>query len=157
MLKQYKVYGHNIWSPNFQWQNVVHWRREWQTTSVFLPWEPHEQYEKAKWYDTERGTSQVGRCFIAVLWLRASLSPGHTAPVHLEPLALSLSPSRDEQRGPGCFQGLGTQLLREEGSSRLPWGWWLCPKWWCSECLCRIWTSERACWNWQLACAWVMN
>ena len=29
------------------WQNVVHWRREWQTTSVFLPWEPHEQYEKA--------------------------------------------------------------------------------------------------------------
>ena len=30
------------------WENVVHWRREWQTTSVFLPWEPHEQYEKAK-------------------------------------------------------------------------------------------------------------
>ena len=36
------------------WQNVVHWRREWQTTSVFLLWEPHEQYEKAKWLDTER-------------------------------------------------------------------------------------------------------
>ena len=31
------------------WQNVVHWRREWQTTSVFLPWKPHKQYEKAKW------------------------------------------------------------------------------------------------------------
>ena len=30
-------------------QNVVYWRREWQTTSVFLPWEPREQYEKAKW------------------------------------------------------------------------------------------------------------
>ena len=30
------------------WPNMVHWRREWQTTSVFLPWEPHEQYEKAK-------------------------------------------------------------------------------------------------------------
>ena len=30
-------------------QNVVHWKREWQTTSVFLPWEPHEQYEKAEW------------------------------------------------------------------------------------------------------------
>ena len=29
------------------WQNVVHWRREWQTTSVFLLWE-HEQYEKKK-------------------------------------------------------------------------------------------------------------
>ena len=29
-------------------KNVVHWRRDWQTTSVFLPWEPHEQYEKVK-------------------------------------------------------------------------------------------------------------
>ena len=30
------------------WKNVVHWKWEWQTTSGFLPWEPHEQYEKAK-------------------------------------------------------------------------------------------------------------
>ena len=28
-------------------KNVVHWRMEWQTPSVFLSWEPHEQYEKA--------------------------------------------------------------------------------------------------------------
>ena len=25
---------------------MVHWRRKWQATSVFLPWEPHEQYER---------------------------------------------------------------------------------------------------------------
>ena len=25
---------------------IQDWRREWQTASVFLPWEPHEQYEK---------------------------------------------------------------------------------------------------------------
>ena len=30
------------------WQNMVHWKREWQTTSVFLPWESHEQYKKTK-------------------------------------------------------------------------------------------------------------
>ena len=24
------------------WQNVVHWRKDWKTTSAFLPWEPHE-------------------------------------------------------------------------------------------------------------------
>ena len=30
------------------WQNVVHWRRKWQTTAVFLPGEPQEQYEKKK-------------------------------------------------------------------------------------------------------------
>ena len=26
------------------WQYMVHWRREWQPTSVFLPGESHEQY-----------------------------------------------------------------------------------------------------------------
>ena len=37
-----------VWT-GFGGRHGVHWRREWQTTSVFLPWEPHEQYEKAKW------------------------------------------------------------------------------------------------------------
>ena len=35
------------------WQNVVH-RKEWQLTPVFLPQKSHEQYEKAKRYDTRR-------------------------------------------------------------------------------------------------------
>ena len=35
------------------WQSVVHCRRECQTAPVFLPWEPHEQYEKAKGYENE--------------------------------------------------------------------------------------------------------
>ena len=26
------------------WQNVIHWRREWQTTPVCLPWEHHKLY-----------------------------------------------------------------------------------------------------------------
>ena len=30
------------------WQNVVHWRREWQTTSVFLPWEPMNSMKRPK-------------------------------------------------------------------------------------------------------------
>ena len=29
-------------------QNAVHRRREWQTPSVFLPGEPHKQYERQK-------------------------------------------------------------------------------------------------------------
>ena len=33
---------------------MVHWRRKWQPTLVFLPGEPHEQYEKAKSYDTRK-------------------------------------------------------------------------------------------------------
>ena len=44
------------------WQNVVHRWREWQIPSAFLPWEPHEQYEKGKIYDTEKWTALVGRC-----------------------------------------------------------------------------------------------
>ena len=43
------------------WQNVVHQRRKWQTTPVFLPWEPHEQYEIPKRYDTTKGTLKIGR------------------------------------------------------------------------------------------------
>ena len=27
---------------------MVHWTREWQTTSVFLPQKPHEQYKRQK-------------------------------------------------------------------------------------------------------------
>ena len=45
--------SHAVWGHPWRaghggkvWQNVVHWRREWQTASVFLPWEPHKQYEK---------------------------------------------------------------------------------------------------------------
>ena len=34
-------------SPTPQFRSIT-WRREWQTTSVFLSWEPHEQYEKVK-------------------------------------------------------------------------------------------------------------
>jgi len=34
-----------------------------------LPWVPHEQYEKAKRYDTKRWTTQVGRCPICY-WRR---------------------------------------------------------------------------------------
>ena len=44
------------------WQNVVHRRREGQTTSVFLPGEPHEQYEKAKKIGHWKMSSQVSRC-----------------------------------------------------------------------------------------------
>ena len=29
-------------------QNMVHWKREWQTILILLPWESHEQYEKQK-------------------------------------------------------------------------------------------------------------
>ena len=46
------VYDHrDIWN----WVQI--WRREWQTTSVFWPWELHEQCGKAK-----RWTPQVSRC-----------------------------------------------------------------------------------------------
>ena len=50
MKLKHSIWVHPRWPSRGGevWQNVVHWRREWQTTSVFLPWEPHEQYKKAK-------------------------------------------------------------------------------------------------------------
>ena len=38
--------------------NVVHCRREWQITSVFLPPEPHEQYERAKMQGLRKADGQ---------------------------------------------------------------------------------------------------
>ena len=48
MKLSYAEWGHprRMGHSGEVWQNVVHCRRERQTTSVFLPWEPHEQYEK---------------------------------------------------------------------------------------------------------------
>ena len=39
--------GHPRWAGHGGevWQNAVHWRREWETTSVFLPWEPRKNEE----------------------------------------------------------------------------------------------------------------
>ena len=47
-------HGGDFWK-----NNVVKWKMEWQTTSSFLPWESHEQYEKTKGYGTEKWTPQV--------------------------------------------------------------------------------------------------
>ena len=41
-VQKHQLFGAQLSSQS---NSVVHWRREWQTTSVFLPWEPHEQYE----------------------------------------------------------------------------------------------------------------
>ena len=36
------------WSHSGEfWQNMIHWKREWQTTLVHLPWVHHELYKKA--------------------------------------------------------------------------------------------------------------
>ena len=40
-LPQFTLTHNKTWSR--LWQNMVHWRMEWQTSSVFLPWEPREQ------------------------------------------------------------------------------------------------------------------
>ena len=42
------------------WQNVAHQRRGWQTTSIFLPWNPMNSVKGKK--GTESWTPQVGRC-----------------------------------------------------------------------------------------------
>ena len=47
-LFQWVGSSHQCWSFSISWRR----RRQRQTTSVFLPWEPHEQCEKAKRYDT---------------------------------------------------------------------------------------------------------
>ena len=44
------TYGHPTWTGHRGefWQNVTHWRREWETTPVYLPLEPHELHKRSK-------------------------------------------------------------------------------------------------------------
>ena len=58
------IQGHPRWTGHSKdfWHNVVHWRREWQTTPEFLPWDPHGQYEKANRYDTEKWVLHRSEC-----------------------------------------------------------------------------------------------
>ena len=60
----HSVQGHLRWMGHSKefWQNAVHWRRKWQPTPVFLPWEPHGRYEKAKRYDVRGWAPQAWRC-----------------------------------------------------------------------------------------------
>ena len=55
------VQGHPRWTGHGEefWQNVIHRRRKWQPTPVFLSGESHEQYEKAKRYDPEDESPRV--------------------------------------------------------------------------------------------------
>ena len=57
---------------------MVHWRRQWQTTSVFLLREPHKQYEKAKRYNTRRWAPQVRsvQCVTEEEWRAITNSTG---------------------------------------------------------------------------------
>ena len=64
------------------WQNVVHWRREWQTTSVFLPSEPHnpmKSMKRQKDRTLERWTPQVSRSPICY-WRNNSRRNDETEP-----------------------------------------------------------------------------
>ena len=54
------------------WQNVVHWRREWQITSVFLPWEPHvssvQSLSHVQLFVTPRTTVRQASLSITNFW-----------------------------------------------------------------------------------------
>ena len=58
-------------------QIMVHWKREWQITSVFLPRESHEQYEKQKDMTVK---DEVPRLVVpdTLLKKRGEIAPGKT-------------------------------------------------------------------------------
>ena len=66
--------------PLSQWgQNVDPWWRRWQATSVFLPWEPHEQCEKMV------SVQNINEIFYSFFSIQPSKSNVHyTQIVHLD-------------------------------------------------------------------------
>ena len=49
-VKLWAMQGHPIWMSHSRefWQTMIHLRREWQTTLVYLPRDPHEWYKRRK-------------------------------------------------------------------------------------------------------------
>ena len=85
------------------WQNVVQWRREWQTAPVLLLWEHHEQYEKTKINDTKRWAPPGHKVFSMLL--EKSRGQLLIAPEKVK----RLSQSRHEsERTPGDSEGQGS-------------------------------------------------
>ena len=70
------------------WRNMVPWRRGWQTISAFLPWEPHEQYERQKDMILVRECLILRNpicCFLflkGLLFLISSWKPGMSRAAH---------------------------------------------------------------------------
>ena len=93
-------------------QNVIHWRRKCQTTSVFLPGESHEQYETTKSYDTGKWAPQVRRCPIRY-WGRAE--------------AITKSSRKNEVAGPKWKKQSGMDV--SGGKSKV----WSCEEQYCIE------------------------
>ena len=75
------------------WQNIVHWKKEWQTIAVYLPWEYYEQYKKAERCETGRWAPQISRCPICY-WRRAekySKKNEEAEPKQKQPLVVDVS------------------------------------------------------------------
>ena len=85
--------SHAVWSHPRQrdhggevWQNVVHWSREWQTTSVFLPWQPHEPQHTRPPYPSPTPRAYPNSCD----WVSDAIQPSHPL-LSPSPPALNLS------------------------------------------------------------------
>ena len=66
------------WVSGEFWQNVVHWRREWQTTSVFLPWEPQWTIWKGKMTGYWKWSSPGLEVPNMLLEIRGEIAPERT-------------------------------------------------------------------------------
>ena len=70
------------------WQNLFHWRRKWWLPLTFLLQEPHEQYEKAKRYDTRRWAPQIGKC--PKCYWGSGCMDAHSCPTLCSPIECNL-------------------------------------------------------------------
>ena len=67
--------GHPRWTGHSRefWWNVIHWRREWHITPLYLPWENRELHKRWKRQHTQRRVPQVWR-YPLCYWGRAEES-----------------------------------------------------------------------------------
>ena len=93
--------GHPRWTGHSRelWQKVIHWKREWQITLLYLPWEPHELYKRPKRYDTKRRVPRSGdvQCY----WGRAEENYQYPNRFCIHYVSNSGRPCSDHRTGKG--------------------------------------------------------
>ena len=111
-------HGYPIWMGHSRefWQNMIHWRREWQTTSVNLPWEPHEMYQFSSvaqscpilWDPMSQSTSGLlvhhqlpEFTQTHVQWVGKAIQPSH-------PLSFPSPPALNPSQHQGLFQWINS-------------------------------------------------
>ena len=118
--------SHAVWGHPRQaghggevWQNVVHWRRKWKSTSIFLSWELHEQYESDRIMKEELSRSVGAQYATGDQWRNNSRKNEGMEPKQKQYPAVDVTGDRSKVRCCKEQYCIGTRKVRSMNQGKL--------------------------------------